>query len=118
MAVSTYAMGKKVFTAQLIDNNACGPPKFLPILEVAYKEDPAEALSSIPMNVLMVNDVCSCYMCKIGEIGDFEIRQAYEKLYDNGVLKDEYKIVKTKGLTDALDILNILKTKWIRVILS
>lgn len=41
-------------------------------------------------------------MYKIGEVGDMELREAYGKLCDNGVLKEEYKIVKWKGLTHAL----------------
>lgn len=42
-------------------------------------------------------------MCKIGEVGDYEIRAVYQKLCDEGILKDEFKIIKRKGLTDALD---------------
>ena len=44
-----------------------------------------------------------------------EIREAYDRLCENGVLKDEYKIVETKGLTCALDFPTIFKTKWIRI---
>lgn len=47
-----------------------------------------------------------------------EIRQAYEKLYENGVLREEFKIVEKKGLTQALDFLNVFKTRWIRIVLS
>lgn len=66
----------------------------------------------------MFNDVQRCYMCKIGEIGDFKLRQAYEKLCVNGVLKDEYKVVKDKGLTCALYVPNVSKTEWIKIVLS
>ena len=47
-----------------------------------------------------------------------EIRQAYEKICENGVLKDEYKIIERKGLTHALEFSIIFKTKWIKIILS
>ena len=57
----------------------------------------------------MVQDVRRCYNCKIGAIGDMEIREAYEKLYVDGVLKDEYKIAKRKGLIRVLSFLTILR---------
>ena len=47
----------------------------------------------------MIQDVRKCYNCKVGGVGDMELRDAYEKLCDNGVLKEEYSIVKKKGLT-------------------
>ena len=65
-------------------------PDFRPIPEVAYKNDPAGALSIIPPKVVMVQDVKKCYSCKVGAIGDMDIRQAYEKLCENGVLKEEF----------------------------
>ena len=61
-----------------------------------YKKDPLGALSMIPPNVIMVQDVRKCYNYKIGGIGDMEIREAYDKLCKNGVLKEEFKIVKRK----------------------
>ena len=39
-------------------------------------------------NVIMVQDVRKFYNCKIGSIGDMEIREAYKKLCENGVLKE------------------------------
>lgn len=56
-------------------------------------------------------------MCNIGEIGDFEIREAYAKLCENGVLKKEYKIVKEKDLTRDLELPNVFKIEWIKIIL-
>ena len=47
-----------------------------------------------------------------------EVRQAYEKLCENGVLKDEFKIVERKGLTCALDFPTIFKTEWIKIFLT
>ena len=52
--------------------------------------------------MLMINNVRDCYTYKIGEIGDFKLREAYGKLCENGVLKGKFKITKTKGLTRAL----------------
>ena len=47
-----------------------------------------------------------------------EIREVYDRLCENRVLKDEYKIVETKGLTRALEFPTVFKTKWIRLVLS
>lgn len=47
-----------------------------------------------------------------------EIRQAYDKLCENGVLKEEFQIFERKGLTRALDFPTIFKTEWIRIVLS
>ena len=58
----------------------------------------------ILLKVVMIQDVRKCYNCKVGSIGDMELRDAYDKLYDNGILKEEYKIVEKKGLMHALDI--------------
>ena len=74
-------------------------PEFKAIPKVAYKSDPASALSMIPSKVVMIQDVCKCYNCKVGGVGDMELRDAYDKLCDNGVLKEEYSIVEKKGLT-------------------
>ena len=68
--------------------------------------------------VVMVQDVRKCYNCKIGAIGDLEIFNAFDKLCDNGTLKDEFSIVEKKGLTKALVFPSIFKTEWIRIVLS
>ena len=47
-----------------------------------------------------------------------EISQAYERLCENGVLKEEYKIEERKGLTRALGYPMAFKTEWIRLVLS
>jgi hypothetical protein len=67
----------------------------------------------IPPKVLMIEDVRCCYTCKFGSIGDMEIREFYNQLCDNGVLREDNKIVERKGLTHALDFPNVFKTKWI-----
>ena len=47
-----------------------------------------------------------------------EIREAYEKLCENEIFKEEYKIVEMKGLTHALDFPTVFKIEWIRIVLS
>ena len=66
----------------------------------------------------MINDVRDCYTFKIGEVGDYELREAYDKLYENGALKDEFKISKSKGLNCALGFPQNFKIEWIIIILS
>ena len=66
----------------------------------------------------MIQDVKNCYNCKIGSIGDMEIREEYGRLCENEVLKEEYNIFERKGLTHALDFLNVFKTEWIKIVLS
>ena len=99
-------------------SNEVKQPEFRPIPEVSYKNDPTGTLSIIPPKVFMVQDVRKCYNCKIGAIGDLEIFQAYEKLCDNEILKDEFQIVENKGLTNALVFPIAFKTEWIRIALS
>lgn len=99
VAISSTIMekeGKWVKNVQLISNDTSDPPKFQEILEIAYKGDPNGALSSILSNILMMNDVRNCYMCKIEEVGDLELREAYGKLYDKGLLKS-IKLSSEKG---------------------
>ena len=68
--------------------------------------------------VVMVQDVRKCYNCKIEAIGDIEIFNAFDKLCDNGILKDEFFIIEKNGLTRALVFPIIFKTKWIHIVLS
>ncbi len=84
-------------------NNEVKQPVFKAILDIAYKQDPSGTLSMITSNLIMVQDVRRCYNYKIGSIGDLEIREAYDSLCENGILKEEYKIVEKKGLTRVLD---------------
>ena len=57
-------------------------------------------------------------MCKVGGIGYLEMRQAFDRLCENGALKDEFKVVERKELTCALAFLQVFKTEWIKIILS
>ena len=102
MASSSRSVkGKESHEIQLVSNEV-KQPEFRPIPKVAYKNDPAGALSMISNKVVMVQDVRKCYNCKIGAIGDLEITNAYDKLCDNGKLKDEFSIVSFLSLLSVL----------------
>ena len=109
--------GKKVLDVQLI-NNEIRQPNFKAMLGISYKQDLFGALSVIAPQVLMIQDVRCCYTCKVGSIGDMEIKDRYGKLCENRVPKEEYKIVERKGLTHALDFPKNLKTELIKIVLS
>ena len=47
-----------------------------------------------------------------------EMRQAYDRLCENGVLREEFKIVERKGLTHALNFLMAFKIEWIKIVLN
>ena len=66
---SQLAKEKETFEVQLISNEV-KQPYFKVIPKVAYKNDPAGALSMIPPKVIMIQDVRKCYNCKVGGIGD------------------------------------------------
>ena len=72
----------------------CEPSKFHAIPEIAYKGEPSGPLSSIPPKVLVVHNVRCCYMCRIGELGDLEIKESFGKLCDSGILKEEFEIIE------------------------
>ena len=65
----------------------------------------------------MIQDVRSCYTCKVGSIGDMGTREIDGKLCESRMLKEEYKIIKKKGLFHALDFRNIFKMEWIQIVL-
>ena len=46
-----------------------------------------------------------------------EIRESYDRFCENGVLKEEYKIFETHGLTCALEFPTVFKTEWIIIVL-
>lgn len=99
-------------------SNEVKQPEFKPTPKVAYKNDPIDALSTILDKVVIVQDVRRCYNCKIGAIGDLEIFNAFDKLCDKGILKDEFSILEKKGLTKALVFSIVFKTEWIHIVLS
>lgn len=100
-STSVKKEGKESFNVQLISNDVRQPP-FQAIPEITYKRDPSGALSMIPSQVLMIQDGRCCYTCKVGSVGDMEIRDIYNQLCDNGVLREENKIIENKGLICAL----------------
>lgn len=73
--------------------------------------DLSKAQSMIPPKVLMIQNVQCYYTNKVAKVGDMEIREIYQKLCDNGVLKEENKIIKRKGLTSALEFHHLFKTE-------
>ena len=97
--------GKDVTNVQLISSVVWELPKFQAIPEIAYKGDLSSALSTIPEKLLMIHNVRCCYMWKVGEVGDPNIRETYHNFCDNGTLKEENMIFEHKGLTCALDFL-------------
>lgn len=103
LSATMKKQGMEFFNAQLVRNKVCKPQTFREISETAIKGDLFGALSSILENVLIMNDIRSCYMCKVREIRDYKIREVYDKLCDNGVLKLKYKLVAEQGLVHALD---------------
>ena len=94
-------------SAQIIKNDQSPPPNFRNLVNLKNTVDDIGALSSIPPRVLTVEGVRSCYLCKVGEIGDFEIREAYEN-----------KIIVEEGLTRALGFPNVFKVEWIKIVLN
>ena len=79
-APSTTRMIQEVSKIQLMKSDACPTPRFHSILKIVMKRDLMGLLSSIPPKFIMIHDERSCYMCKRGEVGDHEIREACEKL--------------------------------------
>ena len=90
MAIASNSQLEKGKFEVYIVSNDVKQPNFWAIPEVAYKDDLTSALSMILPKVVMIQDVRKCYNCKVGSIGDLELREAYGRLCDNGVLKDEY----------------------------
>ena len=110
-------MSQKVSKVQLVMSDAYPPPNFHVIQEIIFEGDLMGMLSSILPKVIMIHNVRSCYMSKIGEVGDCEIREDYENLCDEGTLKEEFKIIERKGLTPTLEFLRNFRMEWIKVIL-
>ena len=120
MATSKASRSRQVkgkFEVQLVSHEV-KQPKFRAIPKVTYKADPVGALSMILPKVVMIQDMRKCYNCKVGIFGDIELKEAYDRLCDNGILKEEYKIVEKEGLTRALDFPIGFKIEWIKIILS
>lgn len=121
MESSTSVSVKEILrerNAQIVRNNQCPSPKFKDYPNITLTGDEFGALFSIPPRVLMIHNVQLCYMCKVAEIGDYELQATYDKLYENGVLIDETKIVFEKGLTYSLAFMKVIKVEWIKMVLS
>ena len=66
----------EVSNIQLMRSDAFLPPMFHSIPKIAMQGDSNGVLSSILPMVIMIHDLWNCYMCKIGEVGDYK----FEKL--------------------------------------
>lgn len=115
---SSIGMSQELSKIQLVKSDTCPPPNFCAILEISMKGDLMDAPSSIPPKVIMVHDAISCYMCSFGEVRNYEIREAYDKLCNGGILKDEFKFFERKGLTHALEFCRNFKIEWVKFVLS
>ena len=73
---------------------------------------------SIPLGILMLDDVQDYSKCKIVELGAEMIKKGYEKMCSNGVLKDQHKYLLMKCLTYAMDILIKFHPEWIKFIIT
>ena len=58
---------------QIMRNDKCPPPKLKTYPYIELTGYALGSLSSITPKVFMVHDVCSCYMCKVGEIEYYEL---------------------------------------------
>jgi len=85
-ASSTTGMSQELSKIQLVKSDACPPPKFHAIPKIEMKGYSMGMLSTIPPKVIMIHDVIKCYMCKIRQVGDCEIRELYEKLCNGRTL--------------------------------
>ena len=103
---------------QLVKSGACPPPKCSAILEIVVKRDSMGVLSLILPKVIMIHDVRSCYMCIIGEVRDYKIREACKKSCNEETFNNEFQTIERKGLTRVLEFLWNFIIKWIKVILS
>ena len=71
--------------------------------------------SPISNNDTRCQKVLQLQVSKFGRFGNTE---AYNRLCVDRKLKEEYQIVKKKGLTHALDMPTVFKGEWIKIILS
>ena len=117
-ASSNAKMSQLVSKIQLMKSDACPQQIFCAIQKIAMKGDSMGVLSSIPPNGIMIHNVRSCYMCKIGEVGNYKISESYENVCLKGILKDEFKVFERKGLNCAIDFPKNFRIKWIKIILS
>lgn len=105
-------------SAQIIRNDQESSPNFRNLVNIETPIDDIGELPSIPPRVLTIQDIRSWYQCKIGEIKYYEIRETYDKLCIDGVLKDEFKIIADKGRTRPLGFPKVFKIEWIKIVLN
>ena len=76
MASSSKSVKEKFFFEVELVSNVVKQPNLKVILDISYKQDLSCTLSMISPKVIMFQDVRKCYKCKVGGIGDMEIRKA------------------------------------------
>ena len=103
---------------QIVMNDTFPLPKFKAYIETAMIGDAHSTLSSIHLCIIMVHNIWSCYLCKIGDIGYFELSNTYDNLCENEVLKEEKTFITDKGITRALSFTSFLSVECIIIILS
>ena len=72
----------------------------------------------LPPKLLLIKDIHFHFKCTIQDIGTFEMDDALEKLFVNGILKPKHQHLETKGLTHIPHMPHDFQVKWIRFILS
>ena len=84
---SINIVSQEVIKIQLVKSDTYPPPEFHAILEIVLKGESMGMLSLITPKVIIIHDVRSFYMYETREVGDYEIKEAYEKLCNEGTLK-------------------------------
>lgn len=77
-----------------------------------------DALSSVPSDVLLVEDIHSYIHCKLKELGDKFIQNEFKGFCVNDQLKAKYLPLKTKGLSNVVDFPDQFHDEWVRYVLS
>ena len=101
----------------MVRSDSCPPPKFCAIPKISMKGDSMAMLPLILPKVIMIHNVWCFYVYKIGEVDDYKMHATYEKLWNEGILKNEFKNFEKKGLTHVLEFPRNFKIEWIKVIL-
>ncbi|GLJ36888.1 hypothetical protein SUGI_0745720 [Cryptomeria japonica] len=82
--------------------------------KIASEPDDKTAFSLIPDRVLLVEDVRFFTKCRVEELGNVEIKNAYDELCTDGKMDNKYEHIKIKGLTKALTYPRVFKPQWVK----
>lgn len=75
-------------------------------------------LSSLPSNMMLLEDVGKYLRTKIIEMGDSLIQNLYEEIYAEEIGKDDLKEIETTTLARAMDIPKNFKKELVKFMLS